>query len=1156
MHRDRDGGVVYSASDLVAHLACGYLTSLERAAMAGSVVRPHRRDASLSVLVERGREHEANYLADLRQQGLAVTEIQVDWKGGTVGVVDAARETEEAMRRGEPVIYQATFLVEGWRGHVDFLVRIESPSALGAWSYEPHDTKLARRAKAGALMQLCVYADQIARVQGRIPENLHLILGGATRRRESFRLAHLAAYFRRSRAELLESVRAEAEPAYPPRAGYPEPVEHCEICDWWKGCDDRLRKDDHLSLVAGISRRQRRSLGERNIATVGELARLPLPIVPSLGRTSAVAAERIREQARLQVAGRMEGRTLFELIPLVEVERGLAALPAPSPGDLFFDIEGDPFALEEGLEYLFGIIEPGVVDDGQPKFHALWAFDRVGERLAFEQVMDLIVARRAIYPDMHVYHFAAYEPATLKRLMSRYATREDEMDGLLRAGAFVDLFRVVRQGIRASVESYSIKKLEPLYGFQRSVDLRDANSCLRQFEEWLELSGSAKQNGHLLDTIKLYNRDDCLSTWRLRDWLEARRPELATLVGTEIPRPALRDGAQSEAAEARDARVEAVERALVDDVPEDAAARTAEQQARWLLAQLLEWHRREEKSSWWEYHRQRELTNEELIEDPSTIGGLEYVGAVGSVAKSTIHRFRFPPQEHGFSLKTEAREPVSEESLGKPVAIDNGGLTIDFKRGKNRPAPTAKALVPFSIIGTKEQREGLLTIGEWVAANGIAAPGPYQAGRDLLQRGRPRCGNDDPAALARPGEDVVNACVRLGLALDGGVLPIQGPPGAGKTYSGARMIVALVRAGRRVGITGTSHKVITNLLEAALEAAAEENVTLSAVQKVDDDQAGCQHAFVRLTSSNSDVLAAIADGANVAAGTAWLWARQDMAGAVDTLFIDEAGQMSLANAVAISRAAKAVVLLGDPQQLDQPTQGVHPPGADASALGHVLDGAATIPADRGVFLDHTWRLHPSLCALTSELFYEDRLESRSGLERQSVDLPAPLGGAGFRMLLVPHEGNQNTSPEEVKAVGSLYRRLLADGSGWVDEKQIRRNLMPDDVLVVAPYNAHVAALSAALPTTARIGTVDKFQGQEAPVVIYSLATSTPDDAPRGLDFLYSLNRLNVATSRARCIAIIVCSPALLRVACKTPRQIVMANALCRLAEVATRLESP
>jgi uncharacterized protein len=1150
MHRRADGLVVYSASDLTSHLACSFRTRLERAALAGQVERPRRREDALDVLVQRGLEHEARYLAELRGQGIVVTEVTFDREGGAAAVEAAARATEEAMRRGDPAIYQATFLDGGWRAHVDFLVRVDVPSALGAWSYEPHDTKLARSAKASALVQLCVYAERVAAVQQRMPDRVHVVLGGSPARRESFNLAQLAAYVRRARGDLLAGEEGPT-PTFPPAVGYPEPVEHCDVCDWWSSCDARRRADDHLSLVAGISTRQRRSLDERGVRTVAALGGLALPVVPPLARTSAVAVERIREQARIQVAGRTADRTISELIPQVEADRGLAALPEPSPGDLFFDIEGDPFALDTGLEYLFGLVEPAVVEDGRPQYHELWAFDRDGERQAFERVMDLVAARRATHPGMHVYHYAAYEPAALKRLAGRHGTREKEMDDFLRAGVFVDLYRVVRQGVRASVESYSIKKLEPLYDFRRAADLREAGACLRQFEAWLELDADARTDRSVLETIAAYNRDDCLSAWRLRDWLEDRRPELAALVNGDVPRPQPPGSDRSEEAEARDARVEALEQALLAGLPDDLEGRSADQQGRWLLAQLLDWHRREAKSEWWEYYRQTDLTNEELVEDPATIGGLEYVGVAGAVARSTIHRFRFPPQEHGFTLGTTARDAATEESLGKPVAVDNIGCTIDFKRGKDRPPPTAKGLVPFSIIPTKAQRESLLRIGDWVAANGMEATGPYQAARDLLARRAPRCGNGG-GPLVGPGEDVVQACVRLALAQQEGVLPVQGPPGAGKTFAGARMIVALVKAGRRVGITANSHKVITNLLEGALDAAAEEGVALAVVQKADEDDA-CRRPGVRIASTNEGAIETFADGGNVLAGTAWLWARPELAGAVDTLFVDEAGQLALANAVAISPAAKSLVLLGDPQQLDQPTKGIHPPGAEASALGHLLAGAPTIAADRGVFLDRTWRLHPTLCAVTSELFYEGRLESRDGLEQQAVDAPAPLDGAGFRMLLVPHAGNQNVSSEEVAAVRALYGRLLAEGTGWIDSQRRRAPLTAKDVLIVAPYNAHVAALAAALPPGARVGTVDKFQGQEAPVVIYSLATSTPEDAPRGMEFLYSLNRLNVATSRARCLAIVVCSPALLGVACKTPRQVMMANALCRVAEVATPL---
>jgi uncharacterized protein len=363
------------------------------------------------------------------------------------------------------------------------------------------------------------------------------------------------------------------------------------------------------------------------------------------------------------------------------------------------------------------------------------------------------------------------------------------------------------------------------------------------------------------------------------------------------------------------------------------------------------------------------------------------------------------------------------------------------------------------------------------------------------------------------------------------------------------MIVELVRQRRRVGITAVSHKVISNLLCEVCRTAAKAGVPLTAVQKASDGDE-CQYPAVTHAKDNQAVLSALVTGkAKVAAGSAWLWAREEMANSVDVLFVDEAGQMSLANVLAVSQAATSIVLLGDPQQLDQPQRGIQPPGAEVSALGHLLNGRATIAADQGVFLTETRRLHPDVCAFTSELFYEDRLVSRPENAKQRLNAGNPLGGTGLRFASVEHSGNQNESQEEVEIVATVDN-LLRTGATWTDKKGATHALGRQDILIVAPYNAQVSALLERLRAGARVGTVDKFQGQEAPVVLYSMATSTPEDAPRGMEFLYSLNRLNVAVSRARCVAVIVASPALFQVQCRTPRQIELVNAFCRYLEMA------
>ena len=1163
-----DGRHVFSATDLVGYLACEHLTNLDRAALAGKVARPHFDDAELDVIRRRGIEHERRYLADLVAQGRTVTEVQPDgyWAKEPGVLQRAADETAAAMQRGDDVIYQATFFNGRWLGFADFLLRVARPSALGDWSYEVTDTKLAHSVKASALLQMCSYVEQLTDIQRVEPEWMHVALGGSARQVAAFRVGDYMAYYRsvkaRFEAAAIGTASAPAPPpAYPPVDTYPEPVDHCDVCKWRLECEARRRGDDHLVLVAGISGQQRKALTERGIATLELLAASTLPFDPRLEGVSPEALERVHEQARIQAEGRREGRVLRELLLPIEPDRGLSRLPAPSPGDLFFDIEGDPYALDDGLEYLFGFTDPSRRDaHGAPAFIAHWALDRAAEKLAFEAAIDLIVGRLDADPEMHVYHYAAYEPTAVKRLMGRHATREDQVDRLLRGGVFVDLHRVVRQSIRASVESYSIKKLEPLYGFTRVIDLRDAGSSIAAFEKWLQLGDEAARadDPDILARIEAYNRDDCVSTWHLRNWLEAERRELEWVQGLVLPRPGPADPEPPETLGAAQARVQALTERLTADVPADPSERTAEQQATWLLAQLLSWHRREEKSFWWNWYRMLDLTDEERIEDSQTLGGLTYEGVIREEGRSVVHRYRFPTQEYEVRVGGEARDPVTDKPAGTIVEIDEGLHAIDLKRGKTNQAPHPTSLVPYDYFDTREHRASVFRIGEWVADHGIDAPGPYRAARDLLLGRRPRVGQV-PGAPLRPDDDDRSpraAAARLGLELDATTLAIQGPPGSGKTSTAAGMIVALLAAGKRVGITANSHKVIGNLLEKVCEAATRQGVDLRPIQKADADAVSTA-ASVKRADSNAAVRDALLTGeANLAAGTAWLWSREEMTASVDVLFVDEAGQFSLANAVAVAGAATNVVLLGDPLQLDQPLQGTHPPGAEKSCLAHVLGDDTTMPADRGLFLERTHRLHPDLCRFTSEAFYDARLEPETGLEVQRLSAPdvaglPDLAGTGIRYVAVPHSGNANESPDEAEVVARMVRSLVDGGATWTDVHGKVHPIGYDDILVVAPYNAHVAAIQRLLPGEARVGTVDKFQGQQAPVSIYSMATSTPEDAPRGMDFLYSRHRLNVATSRARCVAVLVCSPDLLRVRARTPEQMRLANAFAQLLEHAS-----
>lgn len=609
-------------------------------------------------------------------------------------------------------------------------------------------------------------------------------------------------------------------------------------------------------------------------------------------------------------------------------------------------------------------------------------------------------------------------------------------------------------------------------------------------------------------------------------------------------RPQAPEGAPSEKLSEWQEKINALIDQLTGDVPLDPADRTPEQHARWLLAHSLDWHRREQKALWWEYFRLSDLAAEDLLEERAGLSGLSFIGATGGTAKAPIHRYSFPPQE------TELRGGESLRNMGgahfgtvEEMALDE--RWVDIKKRGDTADVHSEAVFAHKVIDADVLAKALVRIGEHVAANGMEGDGRYRAARDLLMRMPPRLGGQP---IRQDGEPTLDAALRIAPHLQPGVFPIQGPPGAGKTHTGARMICALVQAGKTVGVTANGHKVIRNLLDAVVTAADAMGVGVQCLQKPAEKEDDVHR--LRFTTKAPELLGAISHGVHVGGGTAWLWASPDAAEAVDVLFIDEAAQMALANVLAVSQAASTIVLLGDPQQLDQPMQGSHPEGTDVSSLHHILGGDQTIAEDLGLFLAETWRLHPDICAYTSELFYGGRLHPRPGLEVQDVRSGGRVSGAGLRYVPVPTEGNQSSSPEEADCVRDLVDDILGAGTTWIDKHGVEAPVTLNEILIIAPYNAQVIELQDRIPG-GRIGTVDKFQGQEAPIVIYSMTTSSYADAPRGMEFLYSLNRLNVATSRAKCICVLVASPSVFEAQCRTPRQMRLANAFCRYLERAS-----
>ena len=1133
-----DDQLVLSPSDLANFLTCRHRAGLDLAAARGLMEKPRYEDPYAAMLRQHGDEHEQAYVDSLRRQGLSVVDVSVEGATGAKGA------TLDAMRAGANVIVQARLEGASFAGYADVLMRVDTPSDLGAWSYEVQDTKLAKETKGGTILQLSAYSDMLGRIQGRSPEWFQVVTPVAT---ERYRVEDYAAYYRMVLATLRSNVEKGHEALLD--TYYPDPVEACQVCVWEARCVTRRRNDDHLSFIAGVGRSHRVELVAQGVPTLTAAAGMPVPVTFKPARGSRETYGRLGHQARVQHQQKAEQRPIYERLEIKEGE-GLCRLPPPSKGDLFLDLEGARFAREGGREYLFGLWLG-------TEYRAWWALNDADEKAAFEEVIDLIMAAWHADPGMHVYHFNHYEPTAFKKLMGRYVTRGEQLDQLLWAERFVDLYPIARQAVRAGVESYSIKKLEQYSGYQRRVELKNVHEPLLAVELALDADAPALITPEIRADVQGYNEDDCRSTEVLRDWLESLREEWAA-AGVEVPRPGEKEATPDREKAEVQVQAEALRERLLVSLPVEAFAPGHPDHAKWLLAYLVDWHRREVNANWWEYFRLMGLAIEDLAEEKDAIVGLKFEqrlgfvpGSKGKPTKTVIDRYSYPIQELEIGSSGKLHT-LDKQYFGKLVVHDRLARLIDIEKGPSRAELHPTELVKSLVVGLEEQQESVVRLAERMLSGGD------ECGVQLLRRQSPRL-RSGPFEK-RTDESEQDFAIRIVTDLDRTTLAIQGPPGAGKTYIGAQMILALTRAGKKVGVNATSHKVIRNLLDDVLKYAKPEDKARIA-QKGDEDVDGP----IRVFKKNETALEAlINDEVNVLGGTSWMWSRPDFAGVVDVLFVDEAGQVSLANVVAVSQAANSLVLLGDPQQLGQPEKASHPDGVGVSALQHVLGDDETMPPDRGIFLPTTWRMSPTLTLFTSELFYERKLRAKAGLENQALAGVSDIAGSKLWMLPVDHDGCQSASDKEVTAVVALVERLLATGSMWVDEKGEARQLTGDDIRVVAPFNAQVNRIAEALgrirlkadstsASTVQVGTVDKFQGQTCAVVIYSMATSRPEDAPRGMEFLYSLNRLNVATSRARCAVFLIASPKLFEPECRTPRQMQLANALCRYLEMAISL---
>jgi predicted RecB family nuclease len=1120
--------LVYSPSDIVQFVNSQFACWMNRKLREDpESEQPDEDDPQLKILQNKGGLHEKAYLNKLLEAGSDVCEI-------TSG--DRLQQTLKAINEGRQIIFQARLEGTNMAGNADFL-RIEGQKKS---TYAIIDTKLSRHVKPHFMIQLCCYADMLEEMTGKRSETIGIVLGNGEEC--CFRTNDVFYYYERTKAAFF-TFMDNFSPDKPPQ---PDPS--ADHGAWSSHAKQILENMDHLSRVANISKKQILKLNAVKIDTMEKLS--TSTAIHIKGINDDVFA-RLKEQASLQVSSANQECPNYKVLqpPQDNHSLGLAALPPESSMDVFFDMEGYPLG-DDLLEYLFGVV---YIEKGEPEFIDWWAHNEPEEKAAFEAFIDWVVKRRQADPTMHVYHYAAYEKTALKRLMGKYGTREEHVDDLLREGVFVDLYEVVRHGVRVGEPRYSIKNLEHLYMESREGDVTDAGASIVFYDTWIE-SGQSKdwKESDLLKKIRDYNEDDCRSTWLLANWLRERQTENNISWGGTLQDE---DREEHTASDAVVLRQELADK-LFAEIPEEQSEREKDLEL-WrvqeLLAWTLEFHRRCDKPMWWELFERLEKTENELVDDMSCLGGLELVGKPVPEKRSLLFNYKFDPDQETKITEGSAVKIVPGIDATPTIADFNseGQLTIKISLNKLqenqlKSLPIRMSVIPHNFVSAKIIDESIYaTINQYHDTKQL--PGAL---KDFVYRRPPKLKSGYKGPLIQTNESNIEGAIRLAKDMDNTCMCIQGPPGTGKTYTSAHVIVQLLSEGKKVGITSNSHKAITNLMR-AVSGLSNGTATGIKVGGGEDTSICNDSTGVKYIGDSGRAATAYENG--MIGGSAWFFSRAEMQESLDYLFIDEAGQVSVAKLIGIARSTQNLILLGDQMQLGQPIQGAHPGESGMSVLEYYLKGHATIPPEQGIFLETTWRMHPEICKFISETFYEDRLQPEPHTQNRIIKLPDDGGSivtkeAGIVFVPVIHDGNAQGSDEEAgiiqKIVDELRGRDITDKDGNI----CRQVTIHNDILFVTPYNLQVRKLAHLLPDGARVASVDKFQGQEAPIVIISMCASPGEFGSRGMEFLLDKNRLNVAVSRAQSLAIIVGDPRLVETNCTSVSNMERLNMYCKLQD--------
>ncbi|MDA8933306.1 TM0106 family RecB-like putative nuclease [Candidatus Pelagibacter ubique] len=1127
----KKGKFFISPSDLNNFVACKY-TALNEIKFHNKEIKKNEDKANDKLWKDMGIEHEKKHFKILKDKYKKSISIKSDLDEN-----DRFNETVRAIQKGYDLIYHAYLIDENFRGEADFLIKCNTPSELGDYSYEVYDTKITRNLKPRHVTQITAYSDMLGKIQKLIPEKMYLIDGSDEL--HSFKTIEYIELFNHGKKEFLKFLSNKTKDKL-----YPEKCSYCNLCNWKDECDQIWEKDNYINLVAGSNKSQIEKLKKNKVRTVEQLAKTKL-IATDL-KINSESFEKIKSQAELQEEKRLTGEDkIIFLDP--DFGKGFYKLPKPNDGDVFFDIEGFP-RMDRPFEYLHGLYYK---DKGKLKFKDLWAknYDKESEKNIFIELINFFEKRFEEYPNAHIYHYAPYEKRAVRELATVYSSEFPKgdivNDNLLRKEKYVDLFAIAKQSIRTSERDMSLKSIEKFYDFERKADIVKADDSVAKYDNWI----TTKNDKHKKDIIS-YNEEDCVSTYHLREFLIKNKPESIDW----FVKP---EEIKKEPSKYRRKIPNALSREEVEVDLNNRLEKKKNKNNKNIVDQLknfIGFHWKSIKPEYWDVFDKAEKTHLELEDDTECIANCVLISDKPKVTDDgIIYSYRFNDQNYKLKKGKAAFDVHQKKSTGSIHSIEeefpdkNIVKILISKKSKIKEMPNLLTLGNGKPPGVHQHDQALNKfLEDYIKNDGKN----YKSIMDMLGRSGPDIKDiKKNSNLIDDQKDLIPQSVEIVKNLNNSYLTMQGPPGTGKTYSSASIIIELMKIGKKVGVTSNSHEAIKNLLIAIEEQATKQNFKFNGVRKT-SRQNKREWKFIQDKFEGKELNF---DEYSLYAGTSWFFVDPRMNKTLDYLFIDEAGQVALGTTIANATCAKNLVLIGDQMQLSQPMRAKHEGYARMSSLDFVLEDNDTIPADKGVFLNASRRLNKKICNYISSSFYDSRLTSDSITETRSVNLKLdPIKDEGLFYIPIEHTGCSQRSDEEADLIEKTYNKIInkefkdGDTTGKISAK---------DIMVVAPYNAQAnnirERLKKKFKEDVRVGTIDLFQGQEAKVVLISMTTSDVESLPRHKDFFFSRNRLNVAISRAECVAIIIFNENLLLASASSIKEMKLMNSFCKLLKFKT-----